>query len=178
MSEQRFSKVKRKPSFEDIISIEDIILEYVLENGWKDYKRFARVLTSEIAEKRPTDINTLTKLIRNIRHPFFSFNKITRDHFIDRFPLGQLLKQSGTPRHVRRIVSRRRPISQKLRVLVLERDQFRCRMCGKTPKETKLEVDHIIPAAKGGKDSLDNLQTLCIDCNRGKTDLVLVSPPG
>ncbi|MBR2352886.1 MAG: HNH endonuclease, partial [Clostridia bacterium] len=32
----------------------------------------------------------------------------------------------------------------------------------------KLEVDHIIPVSKGGKSTLDNLQTLCERCNRGK----------
>jgi 5-methylcytosine-specific restriction endonuclease McrA len=32
----------------------------------------------------------------------------------------------------------------------------------------ELEVDHKVPVAQGGSDALDNLQTLCVDCNRGK----------
>jgi len=41
-----------------------------------------------------------------------------------------------------------------------------------------LEVDHIEPKAKGGKDIMNNLQTACFDCNRGKRDMRLdqVSP--
>jgi 5-methylcytosine-specific restriction endonuclease McrA len=34
----------------------------------------------------------------------------------------------------------------------------------------KLEVDHIKPISKGGKTVLNNLQTLCMDCNRGKSN--------
>lgn len=67
---------------------------------------------------------------------------------------------------------RNRP-SKRLSTLVLSRDGYKCVMCGKTAKETVLEVDHIIPVSKGGKTILDNLQTLCIDHNRGKADLEL-----
>lgn len=62
-----------------------------------------------------------------------------------------------------------------LRFLVLARDEFTCRYCGRTPLEdkVKLECDHIIPRNKGGKDERDNLITACEDCNRGKTDVLL-----
>lgn len=32
----------------------------------------------------------------------------------------------------------------------------------------KLHVDHVIPVSRGGKSVMDNLQTLCEDCNCGK----------
>src|SRR5690606_2161299 len=49
-----------------------------------------------------------------------------------------------------------------------KRDKFTCQYCGKKAPDVILEVDHIQPRAKGGKNDLLNLTTACIDCNRGK----------
>lgn len=66
-----------------------------------------------------------------------------------------------------------RHISPKVRVSVLQRDGFRCIFCGRTSQQIQLEVDCKIPLSKGGSDDLSNLQTLCVDCYRGKEDLDL-----
>ncbi len=55
-----------------------------------------------------------------------------------------------------------------IRVDVLNRDGYKCVFCGRSSQETRLEIDHIFPFSQGGSNKLDNLQTLCIDCNRGK----------
>lgn len=67
-----------------------------------------------------------------------------------------------------------REINLRLRFLVLSRDNFKCCLCGASPAKNPnvtLEVDHIIPWSKGGETMEDNLQTLCFNCNRGKSDL-------
>jgi predicted restriction endonuclease len=64
--------------------------------------------------------------------------------------------------------------SLRLRWKVLQRDNFRCRGCGRIPSETPgthLHVDHVEPWSAGGETLLENLQTLCQDCNLGKGDL-------
>ncbi|MFD7605165.1 HNH endonuclease [Streptomyces mirabilis] len=48
----------------------------------------------------------------------------------------------------------------------LARDGFACVRCG---SRDHLEVDHVIPIAQGGTWTLDNAQTLCQPCHRGKT---------
>jgi 5-methylcytosine-specific restriction endonuclease McrA len=54
---------------------------------------------------------------------------------------------------------------------VLQRDQHRCLSCGRTVRDgVKLHVDHIEPESLGGKTELGNLQTLCADCNIGKSN--------
>lgn len=50
---------------------------------------------------------------------------------------------------------------------IFDRDGHACVYCGATDR---LEVDHIIPMAKGGTDESHNLQTLCKPCNSGKRD--------
>ena len=60
-----------------------------------------------------------------------------------------------------------------LRFRVLQRDQFRCKLCGRSPAtelSCKLHVDHIIPFSKGGRTTFENLQALCSDCNVGKSN--------
>ena len=70
--------------------------------------------------------------------------------------------------------SKGRDPSPRLRYRVLERDRFTCRACGASPAKdsgVSLHIDHIVPWSKGGKTTLDNLQTLCAKCNLGKGDL-------
>jgi len=174
MSGQKYSK--RNRLIEDVISVEDILLEYIIDSGWKDYNKFAKKLTEKIVEEQPSTQEQLEKLVGSFSHPFFAFNGITKKQFVVRFPLTELLQQSRIPRQPltptrQRSKPKRKAISKKLRLLILERDGYRCCLCGRSAKETKLEVDHKIPVAKGGTDSLNNLWTLCIDCNRGKSDL-------
>lgn len=61
-----------------------------------------------------------------------------------------------------------------LRFKVFLRDNFTCQYCGRTTKDNiKLQVDHILPRSKGGKDEFDNFTTSCSNCNVGKTDILL-----
>lgn len=68
-------------------------------------------------------------------------------------------------------------ISKKIRFEVFKRDGFKCAYCGQSPPTVILEVDHIDPKSKGGKDDINNLLTACFGCNRGKTNIPLVKTP-
>lgn len=61
----------------------------------------------------------------------------------------------------------RAPIPTELRRAVFERDGGRCVECG---SNFDLQYDHILPVARGGATTLENLQLLCADCNRTKSD--------
>ncbi|NET01023.1 MAG: HNH endonuclease [Sphaerospermopsis sp. SIO1G2] len=62
------------------------------------------------------------------------------------------------------------PIPPEVRKFVYQRDKYQCQSCGKTAQETQLSIDHIIPLSRGGKNDISNLQTLCLTCNKRKTN--------
>lgn len=67
-----------------------------------------------------------------------------------------------------------RGINLRLRWTVLKRDNFSCRKCGRSPAKDSsiiLHVDHIIPWSKDGETTIENLETLCEQCNLGKSNL-------
>ena len=72
--------------------------------------------------------------------------------------------------HAEKKVKTSRSLSLRKRFFVMKRDGFTCCMCGANGRGVKLEIDHVVPVAKGGSDALGNLQTLCFECNRGKRD--------
>lgn len=69
-----------------------------------------------------------------------------------------------------------RPTYYKVRFNVLKRDEFRCRYCGRNPRDDKkvvLHIDHLVARSQGGDDSMGNLVTACEACNLGKSDYIL-----
>ena len=59
---------------------------------------------------------------------------------------------------------------EKLRIKILTRDNYLCVTCySKNIMTPAKQVDHIVPKAHGGTDSLNNLQSLCVECHRYKT---------
>ena len=74
------------------------------------------------------------------------------------------------------IKEQRALMTKKLREFIKKRDNYTCCNCGNsTHKEPNLllEIDHIIPVAKGGQTVEDNLQTLCWKCNRAKSNKII-----
>lgn len=71
--------------------------------------------------------------------------------------------------------NQRKLATRELRQKIMKRDNYTCQLCGKyMPDEVGLQVDHIIPVAKGGKTVQSNLRVLCSKCNGSKSDKVLI----
>ena len=70
----------------------------------------------------------------------------------------------------------RQLMTPRLRESILMRDKYTCLSCGISKQKEAhllLEVDHIMPIAKGGITIETNLQTLCWKCNRTKGSKIL-----
>lgn len=89
-------------------------------------------------------------------------------------PNNNILEDSKKSEQIKNIKHRTsRDINLRLRFKVLQRDNFKCCLCGASPAKdstVELHIDHIKPWSKGGETVLDNLQTLCSKCNLGKSD--------
>ncbi|HMN47698.1 MAG TPA: HNH endonuclease [Ignavibacteriaceae bacterium] len=51
---------------------------------------------------------------------------------------------------------------------ILRRDGYKCAYCGRS--DLPLTVDHVIPKARGGDETWENLITACTVCNNKKGD--------
>lgn len=49
---------------------------------------------------------------------------------------------------------------------------YTCVRCGKKLRKGDVDIDHIIPQNRGGRDNLNNLQCMCRHCNRSKQDTI------
>ncbi len=68
-------------------------------------------------------------------------------------------------------ISTGRDIPAYIRLFVWKRDKGRCVACG---SNDKIEYDHIIPYSKGGSSTVNNIQILCLNCNRRKSNRMVV----
>ncbi len=51
---------------------------------------------------------------------------------------------------------------------ILRRDGHRCAYCGRS--DLTLTIDHVMPKARGGGDTWENLVAACVKCNNKKGD--------
>ncbi len=61
----------------------------------------------------------------------------------------------------------RAPVPVEIRRAVFERDGGSCVECD---SNFDLQYDHILPVARGGATTVENMQLLCADCNQRKSD--------
>lgn len=102
-----------------------------------------------------------------VNYIFFSSNgSLLTEENIQTF----IKKVHNSSNKIEKKITKRDPIGTPLRHECFKRDNYRCVECGRTNKESILHADHILPVSQNGKDELDNLQTLCDNCNFLKSD--------
>lgn len=138
--------------------------------------KILRYFKSHVGEQIPRD--TLKELVDNVGSWERSLRTLRDDGYIveyDRstkcycFPYAEPQNDPKDDRY----------ISNKLKALVMIRDNSTCQMCGKTVKDDhiRVQIDHIVPLSWGGETVLENLQVLCSNCNEGKKNYVQGEDP-
>ncbi len=78
------------------------------------------------------------------------------------------IKMPAVVRLVRALRRRHQPAVKFSRANVLSRDRFTCQYCGVERAPRELTFDHVLPRAKGGKTTWENIVTACKRCNTRK----------
>ena len=78
----------------------------------------------------------------------------------------------AVPSVIRLLEYRRIPIQARSlsRKNILMRDRYTCQYCHKTLNSGELTLDHVMPRARGGKSTWENLVACCYRCNNVKGD--------
>lgn len=76
-------------------------------------------------------------------------------------------------------MSWRRKISPEFQRLVRQRANHLCEYCHTSERwqYVRFTIDHVIPLARGGSDTPDNLALACFHCNRRKADKLTALDP-
>jgi hypothetical protein len=148
------------------LNIPDLVLFENLERVWTTLGRQPALLDM--------DGPTSTVVGSTYRRRFRSWNNALRAflEYVGNDNKDEVLNVANTrPTHSNR---GSRGADLRMRFRVMQRDGFKCRLCGRSPATEQgvvLHIDHVKPWSKGGPTEIENLQTLCLDCNLGKGNL-------
>ena len=95
----------------------------------------------------------ISRLYSTVRKASRTFNRIDKIQKDIKFTIGNIKP------------AKRKHIPKAVRDAVMERDNYTCVYCGSTNNP---ELDHNEAHANNGSNEIDNLQVLCMGCNRRK----------
>lgn len=64
-------------------------------------------------------------------------------------------------------------MKQATRIAVWQKYDCRCAYCGESLHYQEMQVDHILPIKRGGKDEIENYNPSCRACNFYKSDFTI-----
>ncbi len=154
-------KAKERNIAKSFLSYDETQIDY--------YKKITNLMPFKYLSKH---LNEIKKNKENYYFEDFDLNENQREELIQlcNNKLQNYIKKRGIKKifHHRTLASG--VISGSTRYKVLLRAKNRCESCGVKSTKKALEVDHIKPRTKGGKDELSNYQALCYTCNSQKSN--------
>lgn len=134
-------------------SQQDYIIEYFKKNPNRDIEH-------------PEVVDSVTKKYKKVtgkvfRDPDRAIRKLHQSGFL-------IKVKKGIYKYDPNFIQKRKleDFTEAQKRIILERDEFKCVICGKGKAEgIELHIDHIKPKDKGGKATIENGQTLCATHN-------------
>ena len=174
-----------------LLGTDDGKIEYEVFSGWAGYiddKRPGR----ELRRARIVNPENMSHLWNQLRESFLVVNDFGGLVYFIRFGGHALVKKEIADEHMSWMVGAqeaaydgaagykytadmpvsvfKRAPSKTLRMRILKRDNYRCRICGRRPDDNvdiELHVHHVRPWGEGGLTEEENLITLCSTCHKG-----------
>ena len=136
---------------------------------WYRPKRFLNRASSRKSGRLPPSIKAnVEEVIRVVRRiPLPISHIVIEDVQVDIARLNDPKRKDSetlSPRLIGKAYQQSNRLDENLRIATLMRDGFRCTQCEK--KKTRLDAHHILWKEHGGKDTIENLITLCKACHR------------
>jgi hypothetical protein len=167
-------KGRLPPAFLSCFSIVENMDAYSVEELTAIVCRFARLLEFEIdggaadqiarsADGTPLDVLRRLRHVQDFASVKGSSKIITADFTAE--ALKMLIPTDDT----KETDENRYAIPFEVRIKVWRRDNGKCVKCG---SRQNLEFDHIIPVSKGGSNTVRNIELLCENCSRSKSDSI------
>lgn len=129
----------------------------------------------------PDDDGKLARIARCSLRDWLGMRQTLSEFFGEGWTHGRIEREiaSGAASHARLLKmvkqrdERRPPPAewQELRTAIFGRDDYTCQYCG--TRGGSLQCDHVVPVARGGSNTADNLKTACEPCNKSKGALLL-----
>lgn len=160
-------EISTAPPLEDRDGVKKFKIPFFLYHGAEERVVESELLYPVIEMTYTCEISYTSPQGRNsyVDAKVFSFDKLESEYKL------YLIRQQKKKEYEESKEYQRRRMTKALRYDIMKRDGFRCVLCGRSAKDgIELQVDHILPVAKGGKSVPENLRTLCADCNLGKSD--------
>ena len=154
-------KAKRRDIAKSILSFDEPQIDY--------YKKIIQLMPFKYLSKH---LNEIKKDKETYYIEDFDCDEKQREELIElcKKELNKFIKDRGIKNIFNHRTLASGIVSGSIRYKVLLRAKNRCESCGISNDKKQLEVDHIIPRSKGGKDELSNFQALCYTCNSQKSN--------
>jgi predicted DNA binding CopG/RHH family protein len=154
----------KKPEFMDFKERDLYDMDKLAESLADTSPLKAKTILKEIFNDKSKHWGFLYKKYENFKDAFDkSINRILADDEDGEEIEFDTVPQIGLPE-----------LTPEIKQQVLERDKHTCLCCGiKAGKGVSLNADHIKPVSMGGTNDIENLQTLCKQCNfiKGKNEI-------